>query len=290
MRLRKIWAFTLIELLVVVSIISLLMSILLPSLNKAREQARRAACMANLWSIGQCLHLYAQDNEGKLVPGNSWCDWYVWGQVTEFPQHGMLPSSDYQQVNLGYLLTSENLPMPTSGNYTFFCPSSRLPNRKQCYEDFRRAWGSDDTPASISYMYNNALDGFESFLNSGHQAVLSHHNKINYLMSDGSVHTFNVKRMVFDAAGRPELLQQVAARYGVCFPTVMLHQWLARDEVDLDEAKQYLNDPACWMTDNCTLNGTKLPNDILLANVSKKSLVCDMVGVLGQQAGPAPPG
>ena len=60
---RRLFAFTLIELLVVVSIIALLVSILVPALSNARDQARRVVCMNNLRQLGICNVLYAEDND-----------------------------------------------------------------------------------------------------------------------------------------------------------------------------------------------------------------------------------
>jgi len=59
---RRRKGFTLIELLVVVAIIALLISILLPSLSRARELAKRAVCSSNLRGIGQAMYIYANDN------------------------------------------------------------------------------------------------------------------------------------------------------------------------------------------------------------------------------------
>jgi len=68
-RTRNHNAFTLIELLVVISIIAILMAILMPTLNRAREQGRRAACLSNLKQLGLAWVLYADEHDGRLVNG-----------------------------------------------------------------------------------------------------------------------------------------------------------------------------------------------------------------------------
>src|ERR1700761_2747231 len=65
---RRIKAFTLVELLVVIGIIGLLISILLPSLSKARAQANLIACQAQLRDFGNAINMYSQSYKGWM-PG-----------------------------------------------------------------------------------------------------------------------------------------------------------------------------------------------------------------------------
>lgn len=59
--------FTLIELLVVVAIIAVLISVLLPSLGRARELSKGTVCLANLHSLGIAVHTYAMTNNDRLI-------------------------------------------------------------------------------------------------------------------------------------------------------------------------------------------------------------------------------
>ncbi|MFQ5495800.1 MAG: type II secretion system protein, partial [Phycisphaerae bacterium] len=61
-------AFTLIELLVVISIIALLVSVLLPSLSAARQQAKGAVCLSNLKRLATAMVLYVNGNRDRLPP------------------------------------------------------------------------------------------------------------------------------------------------------------------------------------------------------------------------------
>ncbi len=61
-------AFTLVELLVVIGIIAILISLLLPSLQRAKVQANSTVCKSNLRSLGQALRIYEAENKGFLFP------------------------------------------------------------------------------------------------------------------------------------------------------------------------------------------------------------------------------
>jgi prepilin-type N-terminal cleavage/methylation domain-containing protein/prepilin-type processing-associated H-X9-DG protein len=72
--------FTLIELLIVISIIALLMSILIPVIARAKEQAKRAFCLHSLGQLTVAWNMYAEENKDRIVNAQIWkcnCDWPI---------------------------------------------------------------------------------------------------------------------------------------------------------------------------------------------------------------------
>jgi prepilin-type N-terminal cleavage/methylation domain-containing protein/prepilin-type processing-associated H-X9-DG protein len=121
-------AFTLVELLVVIGIIALLISILLPTLGRANEHARRVKCMAGMKQIGLAAVMYCNDNRGFMpyrfrtvggVSGTTRTFGTDVGSVNAGVQ--MLVTAPYGNAAQPYLKTPE----------VFFCPSdfNRRPYR-----------------------------------------------------------------------------------------------------------------------------------------------------------------
>ncbi len=104
-RIRTRTGFTLIELLVVTAIIAMLISILLPALGQAKEQAKAARCVANVRSLMLATNMYLQDYNDCFPfqprPGQGVCSWSYGGKT----------NSDYWRGQPGFYYEVQEHPM-----------------------------------------------------------------------------------------------------------------------------------------------------------------------------------
>ena len=179
---KRVRAFTLIEILVVVAIIALLISILLPSLQRAREQAKVAMCLSNLRSLGVAANSYltAEKDEfcwsragqfpssnfhgGKRGNGNgepSYLAAYYWGGAYNFPT-AIRPLNRYVYGKVRNDVTELRV---------FECPSDYgVRSRGNALEPASTKSGYDVTGTSyqsnvIWYIYLREVEGLKNDVN-----------------------------------------------------------------------------------------------------------------------------
>lgn len=163
-------AFTLVELLVVVAILALLISLLMPTLARAKEIARKTICMTNMRSMGTGLRFYIEENDQIVAPWyvvrnqksvNGEPDW-TWHWCDFLVQY-FDPSAQAVEWRSGSWYTVGR--QPKSGNYhehanlgivysrVMNCPSQeRKNNFHYCYN---RTWTANWTPGAAKPQWNS---------------------------------------------------------------------------------------------------------------------------------------
>lgn len=211
---RRVGAFTLIEVLVVVAIIALLVAILMPSLARAREQARRVVCMSNLHQMGLGLTNYSADSKSTLPMTGSF-RWSLMEGAYYTGGASGAPADDWVMVNHGALYPKY------IGNQAelFFCPSNK---------DF-----SKENPTNglkvLQRRYKNRKKTDPGYENS-------HNFPISPLGAYGYAVPIGIGRRPRDAGIKAFPLAEIQSHFGVAYnpadPNTMTNYW------------RYVTDPA----------------------------------------------
>ncbi|HEX8911896.1 MAG TPA: prepilin-type N-terminal cleavage/methylation domain-containing protein [Humisphaera sp.] len=165
--------FTLVELLVVIGIIALLMSILLPTLGRVREQANSIKCSSNLRQVGQALLMYATQSGGFTAPFRNDSAW--WSDPAR--QNEMI-DPNYQDAG-GTYKAYWGVHYAAAGGLTkevFACPS----------EQVRTATGTDANQY-IHYGFNSYGGQNSGFSDARRTQIFGGPDEIAFLRRQGGV-------------------------------------------------------------------------------------------------------
>jgi prepilin-type N-terminal cleavage/methylation domain-containing protein/prepilin-type processing-associated H-X9-DG protein len=153
-------AFTLIELLVVIAIIALLLSVLLPSLGKAKEAAKKIICQSNIKQYATANHVYSTLNDDEMLPVYWITSAQLWDAV------GVPAAEVYRMISA---LTSGGGLNKVNVSGDWVCPSANKRNIE------------NNLAMPFTYAYNNGGRMWNSTVSYKVTQVKSPTNKITFM-------------------------------------------------------------------------------------------------------------
>ena len=205
---RPVLAFTLVELLVVIAIIGILVSLLLPAVQSAREAARRTQCLNNFKQIGLAFQNY-HSALASLPPGQIWTGSYrgwSWGAylLPQMEESAVYNRFDFRQD----FLSDVNWPVLGARIEYFICPSS--PNGNGWIECCS---GRQNGPAPVDDLRQSNMAGVSDSIGNGPDGLPS---SVARLDGDGVL--YNLSRIRFkdvvDGTSKTVLVGEITSALG----------------------------------------------------------------------------